>query len=318
MKRREFVRHTAAAGTVLAVVPGWTSGCRSRARPAGASRLDFDPGWQFILGDAEGAELSAFADAHWSPANLPHTARIENVVTGPPGTPDYQWQGTCWYRKHFDLGPEPTGRKVFLHFDGAMNVADVWLNGEPPGPVTWGAGCRSVSTSPDRSWPAGDNVRRGPPRQPRQPGHGPEAARAARLQPVPRAVPERAPGREGPAAHHRPHPGGHAGERRGVRDVPRSCRARRRRCVHAGARAERRRGGPRVPGSHCDCSTAREARGRRQALGARDPAGPDADRAMVTLDVQVLAPRLWSPRTPRPVHPARRGRRGRGGRSTRR
>ena len=133
MKRRDFVRHTAAAGTVLAVAPTWTAGCRNRQRPAGASRLDFDPGWQFLLGEADGAELSTFADADWSPANLPHTARIESVVTGAPGTPEYQWQGTCWYRKRFDLGAEVAGRTVWLNFDGAMNVADVWLNGEPLG-----------------------------------------------------------------------------------------------------------------------------------------------------------------------------------------
>ncbi|MEK6253457.1 MAG: hypothetical protein N2B05_02060, partial [Gemmatimonadales bacterium] len=62
MKRREFVRHTAAAGTVLAVAPTWTAGCRARKLPSGASRLDLDPGWQFLRGDAEGAESFAFDD----------------------------------------------------------------------------------------------------------------------------------------------------------------------------------------------------------------------------------------------------------------
>jgi beta-galactosidase len=129
MKRREFVRHTAAAGTVLAVAPGWTA-CRRRQLPAGAARLDFDPDWQFLLGEAEGAEMVVFDDEGWSPATLPHTARIESPVTLAPGTPEYQWQGTCWYRKRFALDPSAAGRKVFLNFDGAMNVADVWLDGE--------------------------------------------------------------------------------------------------------------------------------------------------------------------------------------------
>ena len=130
MKRREFVRHTAAAGTVLAVAPTWTAGCRNRTRPAGASHLDFDPGWSFFPGDAEGATEVAFDDGSWCSTSLPHTARIENVVTGAPGTDTFQWQGICWYRKRFELGPEAAGRKVFLNFEGAMNVADVWLNGE--------------------------------------------------------------------------------------------------------------------------------------------------------------------------------------------
>jgi len=129
MKRREFVRHTAAAGTVLAVAPTWT-GCRRQGQTSGATRLDFDPAWQFLQGDAEGAELSAFETGDWASASLPHTARIESLVTGEPGSDTFQWQGTCWYRKRFELGPETAGRKVLLNFDGAMNVADVWLNGE--------------------------------------------------------------------------------------------------------------------------------------------------------------------------------------------
>ena len=90
MKRREFVRHAAAAGTVLAVGPAWTTGCRSRSRQAGSVRLDFDPDWQFLLGDAEGAELSGFDAAAWSGASLPHTARIESLVTGEPGSATFQ------------------------------------------------------------------------------------------------------------------------------------------------------------------------------------------------------------------------------------
>jgi beta-galactosidase len=133
MKRREFVRHTAAAGTVLAVAPTWTAGCRGRKLPAGASRLDLDPGWQFLPGDAEGAESYAFDDEAWTSAHLPHTARVESLVTGPPGSDTFQWQGTCWYRRRFSLSPEAAGKKVFLNFEGAMNVADVWLNGEPLG-----------------------------------------------------------------------------------------------------------------------------------------------------------------------------------------
>jgi len=125
MKRRDFVRQTAAAGTALAAMPRLTQPGRQPA----AARIDFNPGWRFALGDAPGAELAAFDDRTWSVATLPHTARIESLVTGEPGSDTYQWQGTCWYRKRFVVSPESAGRKAFLNFDGAMNVADVWLNG---------------------------------------------------------------------------------------------------------------------------------------------------------------------------------------------
>jgi beta-galactosidase len=81
------------------------------------------------LGDADGAQDPGDADGGWVDATLPHTARLESLVTGEPGSDSYQWQGTCWYRLRVDLGPELEGRKVFLHFEAAMNVADVWLNG---------------------------------------------------------------------------------------------------------------------------------------------------------------------------------------------
>jgi len=126
MRRRDFVRQAAAAGAALAVQPPLP---RVRARAAARADVDFNPDWRFALGDAAGAERASFDDQGWAAVTLPHSARIEHVVTGPPGSETYQWQGICWYRKRFTLGPESAGRRVFLHFDGAMNVADVWLNG---------------------------------------------------------------------------------------------------------------------------------------------------------------------------------------------
>lgn len=127
MKRRDFVKQTAAAGAALTVHPARPRSVPRRALP---SRVDFNPGWRFLLGDVEGAERAAFDDGAWDTATLPHTARVESLVTGEPGSETYQWQGVCWYRKRFPLSPESAGRKVLLNFDGAMNVADVWLNGE--------------------------------------------------------------------------------------------------------------------------------------------------------------------------------------------
>jgi beta-galactosidase len=129
MKRRDFVKQTAAAGAALAVHP-MLSSCGSPQRQPEPSRVDFNPGWRFLLGDSEGAQQVGFDDGAWSAATLPHTARIESLVTGEPGSDTYQWQGICWYRKRFVVDHERAARSVLLTFDGAMNVADVWLNGE--------------------------------------------------------------------------------------------------------------------------------------------------------------------------------------------
>ena len=113
MRRREFVRHTAMASSVLAVNPSFPGSLPAHLRPA-PTRLDFNPGWQFLLGDADGAQAVTFDDGAWGEATLPHTARIESLVTGAPGSETFQWQGTCWYRKRFLIGPEHSGRKAFL------------------------------------------------------------------------------------------------------------------------------------------------------------------------------------------------------------
>ena len=120
MKRRDFVKQTAAAGAALAIHPAF-SHTASQRLPFSSSHVDFNPGWRFLLGDAAGAEGRSFDDHTWNAATLPHTGRIEALVTGAPGSDTYQWQGICWYRKRFSLGPEVAGRIVFLKFDGAMN-----------------------------------------------------------------------------------------------------------------------------------------------------------------------------------------------------
>jgi beta-galactosidase len=129
MRRRDFVKDTAVAGAALAVHPvlGRKASVRLRYGP---SRVDFNPGWRFLLTDADGAHTTSFDDNAWNAVTLPHTARVESLVTGEPGSETYQWQGTCWYRKRFFVSRESADRKLFLKFDGAMNVADVWLNGD--------------------------------------------------------------------------------------------------------------------------------------------------------------------------------------------
>ena len=128
MKRREFVRRTTVAGAALAIDPSLPARLGA-GRPPAVVRQDFDPGWCFHLGEATGASDTVYDDGAWRAATLPHTARIESVVTGEPGTDTAQWQGICWYRKRFALAAESRGRKVFLRFEAAMNVADVWVNG---------------------------------------------------------------------------------------------------------------------------------------------------------------------------------------------
>jgi beta-galactosidase len=84
-----------------------------------------DPGWPVIAVSADN-QLNNLKDAEWEKVNLPHTVRLEplNASGG------RSFQGTCWYAKHFVTDPAWKDRVVYLKFQGAMQVADVWLNGQ--------------------------------------------------------------------------------------------------------------------------------------------------------------------------------------------
>src|SRR5690606_31589921 len=83
----------------------------------------------FLRADIDSGEAPQLDDSGWEDATLPHTARIEALVTGEPGSDTYQWQGVCWYRRPLHVDETLAGRRLFLTFEAAMNVADVWLDG---------------------------------------------------------------------------------------------------------------------------------------------------------------------------------------------
>ncbi len=141
MQRRSFVGSVTAGAAALVMPGGAVQG--AGPLPGGGRRVErLDAGWTFHRGDAPGAERTAFDAAGWESVTLPHAARSEALVTGvggaegggaiaQPGEP--QWQGSCWYRRTLRLPAGEAGRLVLLRFEGAMNVADVFLDGERVG-----------------------------------------------------------------------------------------------------------------------------------------------------------------------------------------
>lgn len=92
--------------------------------------VPFDSQWRFVRADLPQAQTPQFDDQTWETVTLPHTAHVEALVTGPSTR---QWQGICWYRKTFESPPKTRDKKIFLRFDGAMNTADIWVNGQSAG-----------------------------------------------------------------------------------------------------------------------------------------------------------------------------------------
>ena len=84
-------------------------------------RLSLNQEWQFQRGSGDGTLPSGGAE--WETVSLPHFGRAE------PYDVSRHFQGFCWYRKQIMPSADMAGRKVFLEFEGAMQVADVWVNG---------------------------------------------------------------------------------------------------------------------------------------------------------------------------------------------
>ena len=93
----------------------------------GSGRIvyNFNEGWRFLLGDAQGAEATAFDDAKWEVVCAPHIDRLEPSEAS--GGRNYQ--GVCWYRKHFTVPGDMAGKQVLVHFEAIMGKQWVYVNG---------------------------------------------------------------------------------------------------------------------------------------------------------------------------------------------
>ncbi len=110
------------AALVLILLP-----CRGQASRAddGRELLSLDRGWRFFAGEDPRAAETGFDDRSWQPVDLPHTW---NALDGQDGGGDYR-RGPGWYRRHLALDASYAGRRLYLQFDGASLMADVYVNG---------------------------------------------------------------------------------------------------------------------------------------------------------------------------------------------
>lgn len=95
-------------------------------------RESFNTGWMFAKGEQPAAETLEFDDSGWRALDLPHDWAIEgpfdkqyNARAG--GLP---FHGVGWYRKSFTVPASARGKAMRIEFDGAMNNAEVWINGQ--------------------------------------------------------------------------------------------------------------------------------------------------------------------------------------------
>jgi beta-galactosidase len=100
--------------------------------PAGACAqrvtTDLPDGWKFIKQDVG---VAAPVDG-WESVMVPHTWNALDGQQGKEAHPDLKYgyyRGACWYQRTIEARPEWKGKRVFVRFEAASTVAQVYLNG---------------------------------------------------------------------------------------------------------------------------------------------------------------------------------------------
>lgn len=89
------------------------------------SKVQLNGSWKFIASDTlTGAEATSFADSSWSTVTVPHTWDSIYSVTK---------RSHSWYRTHFTIPTSDSGKRISVYFEGAFQVANVFVNGHSLG-----------------------------------------------------------------------------------------------------------------------------------------------------------------------------------------
>jgi beta-galactosidase len=131
--------------------------------PASPRERRLVPGPWRCLASAEAlpdAQGPAFDDSAWPLVEVPH---VYNKKSEPPGGAA-TWSGAipgirnrAWYRTRLDLPKGAAGRRIYLFFEGAAVVADVYLNGRRLGQHR-GAWTAFIFDATEAVRPGGGNV----------------------------------------------------------------------------------------------------------------------------------------------------------------
>jgi beta-galactosidase len=93
---------------------------------------DFNPDWNFKLGDHPTAIQADFDANDWRALDLPHDWSIEGTFSKDYPTKPRQGAlpaGIGWYRKSFTLPESAKNKSIAVEFDGVFCNSEVWVNG---------------------------------------------------------------------------------------------------------------------------------------------------------------------------------------------
>ena len=78
--------------------------------------------WQFQKGENTD-------NSNWKPVNIPHTWNAEDVMDDEKG----YFRGVCWYEKTIYIPVDWKSKNIYIHFEGASQLAEVFVNGTAVG-----------------------------------------------------------------------------------------------------------------------------------------------------------------------------------------
>ncbi|HMB90607.1 MAG TPA: glycoside hydrolase family 2 TIM barrel-domain containing protein [Rhodothermales bacterium] len=92
-------------------------------------KFTINDAWRYASGPMDGAETGNYDDSGWTSVTLPHTWNADDAFDKVEG---YR-RGIGWYRKQLSLDESLQGKRIYLYFEGANQVAEVYVNGQHAG-----------------------------------------------------------------------------------------------------------------------------------------------------------------------------------------
>lgn len=90
-------------------------------------KYNFNSDWKLFVGDPAGAEKRDFDDRGWKNITTPRAWNEDDAFR--KDIKDLS-TGIAWYRKHFKLPANSSGKKVFLEFEGIRFAGEFYFNGK--------------------------------------------------------------------------------------------------------------------------------------------------------------------------------------------
>ena len=98
-------------------------------RAQGRVTLRLNSGWLFRKDADRSLTPSNLPASGWEAVSLPHTWNAHDVLDDEPG----YYRGAGWYRRPLHLPPDWAQRRLYLHFEGANQETEVYVNGRLAG-----------------------------------------------------------------------------------------------------------------------------------------------------------------------------------------